>query len=117
MGAYNWSRLVIERRYTVFEGITTESVVRYEYTPEQLENESIIRISGREFADYVLSVQTLGENDIAFFEAIRSDNPLVGCEPYESRGVLFLGVGDVHKTPVQKVAYNKTYRFEVSVVE
>ena len=112
---YQWNRLIIELHIKSFDKITEEKVTRYFFTPQELEKEPTVSISGKDVLDYVLTVQQLGESEVVLFDAMRSDDILLNLDAYESKGVLILHEGDTHKTPVRNISYNISYWYEVSM--
>ena len=115
MFRYHWNRLKIELHIETFDKIVEEKVTRYVFTPQDLEKEPTVSVKGKDFLDYVLTVQQLGETEVVLFDAMRSDDIMLNLDAYESKGVLILHEGDTHKTPVRNISYNISYWYEVSI--
>ncbi len=115
MFRYQWIRLKIELHIKTFDKITEEKVTRYFFTPQELEKEPTVSIGGKDVLDYVMTVQSLEETEVVLFDAMRSDDVVLNLDAYESKGVLILHEGDVHKTPVRNLSYNISYWYEVSM--
>lgn len=112
---YQWNRLKIELHVKTFDKITEEKVTKYFFTPQDLEREPTVSISGKDVLDYILTVQQLLESEVVLFDAMRSDDVLLNLDAYESKGVLILHEGDTHKTPIRNISYNISYWYEVSI--
>ena len=112
---YQWNRLKIELHIKTYDQITEEKVTRYFYLPQELKKEATIMIVGKDVLDYVLTVQQFNETEVVFFDSMRSENNLLNLDAYESKGVLILHDGDIHKTPVRNISYNVSYWYEVSI--
>lgn len=108
MENFEWSRLVIERHYKTFSGISEENVSRYEYSPSELISEPEILIKGRDIPDYHMSIQSVNKHGIVFFEEFRGNNSYSVFDSYQSHGVIILNAGDDHKTPTSTLSYNQS---------
>ncbi len=115
MFRYNWSRLRIELHVKSFDGISEEAVTQYFFTPSDLEKEPTVSIAGKGILDYIVTVQSMGENEVVLFDAMRSGDEMLNLDGYESRGVLILHEGDAHKTPTRNISYNKSYWYEAKL--
>ena len=115
MFRYQWTRLRIELHVKTFDKITEEKVTRYVYTPQDLEKEPNVFIKGNGVLDFVLTVQQMNEAEVVVFETMRSDDIMLNMDAYESKGVLILHEGDVHKTPIRNLSYNISYWYEVAL--
>lgn len=115
MFRYDWSRLRIEFHRRLFDGRTDEDVSVTFFTVEELEQNSTVFVTGKGALDYCLTVKELGESEIVVFEAMRSKDPLLNLDGYESKGVLIIHKDDIHKTPVKNISYNESYWYEVSI--
>ncbi|MBQ4121884.1 MAG: hypothetical protein IJD35_07715 [Clostridia bacterium] len=115
MFRYHWSRLRIELHVKTFEGISEEKITQYFFSPSELETEPTVSIAGKGILDYVLTVQMMSESEVVLFDAMRSEDEMLNLDCYESKGVLILHEGDIHKTPTINISYNKSYWYEVSI--
>jgi hypothetical protein len=116
MERFEWKNVVIERHFLVFDGISCDNLSKYEYTVEDLKKDPVIVIKGHELPDFIMSVNSLTEHGISFFESIKGSAHTVAIEPYESHGVIILNSEDEHKTPTITLSYNKSVFYTVSVI-
>lgn len=116
MERFEWKSVVIERHFLVFDGISCDNLSKYEYTVEDLKKDPVIIIKGHELPDFIMSVNSLTEHGISFFESIKGSVHTVAIEPYESHGVIILNSEDEHKTPTITLSYNKSVFYTVSVI-
>lgn len=124
MVRYHWSRLTVELHVKSFtkpaddsgEKISEERIKQYFFTPRELEAESTVFIPGKNMLDYILTVQSMDENEVILFDAMRSNDEMINMDSYQSKGVLILHEGDSHKTPTRNLSYDTSYWYEVKLV-
>lgn len=115
MCAYDWFSLKIELHIRSFDGAVSEQVRPYLFAREQLKREVTVVLSEEGLLDYVLTVQNIASDEVVISDALRSKDEVMNLNGYESQGVLIIHKGDVHKTPIRNLSYDRSYWYEISI--